>query len=102
MSRYWSEQDGRYVDGEPVWDGRGALPGVGGIGWQQRESPLAKAPSRHDFVSVKESAAIRVQDDSSVWRRSHKCGCGRAMKAGKKRCAACARSGRQVKRTVAA
>lgn len=41
--RFWSETDGRYVDGESIWNGRDPLPGMDGSGFHIRGSYLVNA-----------------------------------------------------------
>jgi hypothetical protein len=67
--KYWSEVDGCYIEGESIWDGRGAIPGVGFV--ERRSSYLVQSANRgadttHEFVMVRRGYA--------------KCACGWVMR----------------------
>jgi hypothetical protein len=81
MTRYWSEEDGKFIECEVVWDGRESL--TDGDGWMQRYPPIVGGTEKGEHATRKETSGKgkpdvpfghRILTDTGTGRKCHECG----------------------------
>lgn len=116
VARYWSEDDGRFIECEVAWSGRGGMPHQSAVdlAWtKMRDLVLENAPSSAQLLTKADKDAIHrngTAADVGPWSKSPmhgaRCACGNAISradAGKKysRCRDCRRARREAAKQAA-
>lgn len=115
--KFWSEAEYRWIDGDVVYSGRGAMPHElrDREYWQQKDSMLLNAaPDAQAYPSRKEVKKANLVPCDDRWREYQqpapesprvRCACGRPLtptmvKTGIRRCVVCSRKKRNMRKVA--